>query len=224
MKILCEYTKSTIGQKTIVAVTGIMLIGFLVAHLAGNLQMFAGRGETVELTKMNAYAVLLKSNALLLWTMRMGLIAIAATHIFFTISLTRKNRAARPQSYAAKKSYATAASRTMVYGGLFLLLFIVYHLLHFTLGYAHSDLFQSHDVYQNVVDSFNVPAIAIVYILAMCTLFMHLFHGTVSLFQTLGMVNPAHLAAIKKLGLGLSILICGGFISIPVAVWIGCIS
>jgi succinate dehydrogenase / fumarate reductase cytochrome b subunit len=224
MNLLCQYTKSTIGKKTIVAVTGILLVGFLVAHLAGNLQMFAGRGESVELNKMNAYAVLLKSNALLLWTMRLGLIAIALAHIGFTISLTRQNRAARPESYALKKSCATVASRTMVYGGLFLLLFIVYHLLHFTVGSAHPNLFQEHDVYQTVIDSFNVPAIAIVYILAMCTLFMHLFHGTVSLFQTLGMVNPIHQAAIKKLGIGLSIVICGGFISIPVAIWMGWIN
>ena len=160
----------------------------------------------------------------LLWVARLGLLAAAVTHIIFTIQLTRQNRAARPQSYAMKKTYSTAASRMMIYGGLFLFGYIVYHLMHFTIGNAHPDLMHGHDVYQTVVDSFQVPMISSVYILAMIALFGHLYHGTVSLFQTLGVVNPVHLQVIKKLGIGISILICGGFISIPVSVWMGWIS
>jgi succinate dehydrogenase / fumarate reductase cytochrome b subunit len=221
MKFLCEYTKSTVGKKTIVAVTGLMLVGFLVVHVLGNIQMFAGRGETIELTKMNAYAMLLKKEAALLWGARLGLLAAALAHVFFTISLVRQNRAARPDAYVMKKSYATAASRMMVYGGLFLLFYIIYHLLHFTLGKVHSETFHDHDVYQAVVDSFQQPAICIVYIAAMCALFMHLYHGTVSLFQTLGVTNPVHVAAVKKLGIVLSLAICGGFVSIVIGVWAG---
>ena len=224
MKLLCEYTKSTVGKKTIVAITGLMLVGFLFVHMLGNLQMFAGRGETAELTKMNEYAALLKKEMALLWIARLGLLGAVLAHIFFTISLTRQNRAARPEGYAMKKTYSTLQSRTMFWGGLFMLFYIVYHLMHFTIGNAHTDLFHGHDVYQTVVDSFQVPAISIVYILAMLTLFMHLFHGVQSLFQTLGMSNPAHVALIKKIGIGLSVIICGGFISIPVGVWMGWIS
>ena len=223
MKFLCEYTKSTVGKKTIIALTGLMLVGFLFAHMLGNIQMFAGRGETVELTKMNEYAALLKKEPALLWMARLGLLAAALAHVVFTIALTRQNRAARPESYVNKKTYSTAASRTMIYGGLFLLCYIVYHLMHFTLGAVHKDLFHDHDVYQNVVDSFQQPMIASIYILAMIFLFMHLYHGVQSLFQTLGMSNPVHVAMAKKLGLGLSIIICGGFISIVIGVWMGCI-
>lgn len=221
MNLLCQYTKSTIGKKTIVAATGLMMIGFLFFHMLGNLQMFEGRGETIELTKMNQYAALLKKEMALLWIARLGLLGAVILHVIFTISLTRQNRAARPQAYAVKKTYSSAASRMMVWGGLFLLCYIVYHLKHFTIGTAHPELFHDHDVYQTVVDSFEVRAISVIYIAAMVSLFMHLYHGTVSLFQTLGMVNPIHQAAIKKLGIGLSIIICGGFISIPVAVWMG---
>jgi len=224
MKLLCEYTKSTVGKKTIVAITGLMLVGFLFFHMLGNVQMFAGRGETAELTKMNEYAALLKKEMALLWVARLGLLAAAAAHIFFTISLTRQNRAARPVGYANKKTYSTLASRTMIYGGLFLLFYIIYHLMHFTLGKVHGDLFHGHDVYQSVVDSFQRPMISTVYILAMVFLFMHLYHGVQSLFQTLGMTNPVHVRLAKQLGVFLSLIICGGFTSIVIGVWMGYIS
>lgn len=224
MKLLCEYTKSTVGQKTIVAITGLMLVGFLFAHMMGNLQMFAGAGETPQLTKMNEYAAFLKREPALLWMARLGLLAAAAAHIFFTISLTRRNRASRPVGYANKKTYSTVQSRTMIYGGLFLLFYIIYHLMHFTVGAVHQDLLHGHDVYQSVVDSFQQPSIAIVYILAMVFLFMHLLHGVQSLFQTLGMTNPSHVKFAKQLGWIISLVICGGFISIVVGVWMGCIS
>lgn len=221
MNLLCQYTKSTVGRKTIVAITGLAMVGFLVAHMLGNLQMFLGAGETPELTKMNTYAVFLKSEPALLWIARLGLIAMAVLHIYYTILLTRANRAARPIAYANKKTSSTLQSRTMFWGGLFIFFFIIYHLMHFTIGNAHPDLFRGHDVYQTVVDSFQVPAIAIVYIVAMFCLFMHLLHGAQSLFQTLGMSNPLHVRAAKCFGYALSTIICGGFISIPVAVWIG---
>lgn len=223
MNFLCQYTKSTIGKKTIVAVTGLMMIGFLVLHVLGNLQMFAGRGPTIETTKMNEYSALLRKEMALLWIARIVLLVSALTHVLFTISLTRQNRLARPENYHMRKTYSTAASRMMIYGGLFLLGYIVYHLLHFTVGAVHKDLFREHDVYQNVIDSFQNPMISAVYILAMLALFAHLYHGTVALFQTLGVSNPNHMKWIKKAGIGLSVIICGGFISIPVAVYLGCI-
>lgn len=223
MKLLCEYTKSTVGKKTIVAVTGLMLVGFLFVHMLGNIQMFAGAGETPELTKMNEYAGLLKKEPALLWMARFGLLGAALAHIFFTIALTRQNREARPVSYANKKTYSTLASRTMIYGGLFLLFYIIYHLMHFTLGVVHQDLFHGHDVYRSVVESFKQPMISTAYILAMVFLFMHLLHGIQSMFQTLGMTNPIHVRIAKQLGFGLAFIICGGFISIVIGVWMGCI-
>lgn len=224
MKLLCEYTKSTVGKKTIVAATGLMLVGFLFVHMLGNIQMFAGAGDTPELTKMNEYAALLKKEPALLWMARLGLLAAATAHIFFTVSLTRQNRAARPVSYANKKTSSTLQSRTMIYGGLFLFFYIIYHLMHFTLGAVHKDLFHGHDVYRSVVDSFQQPMICVVYILAMVFLFMHLLHGVQSLFQTLGLTNPSHVKLAKQLGLIISLVICGGFTSIVIGVWMGWIA
>lgn len=218
---ICQYTKSTIGRKTLVALTGVMMIGFLIAHMVGNLQMFEGRGLTPETTKMNEYAVLLRKEMALLWAARLGLLGAVLVHIICTISLAIQNKASRPQGYVMKKTYSTAASRMMVFGGLFLLCYIVYHLLHFTLGAVHQDLYHAHDVYQNVIDSFQNPIISGIYVLAMIFLFMHLYHGTVALFETLGMTNPLHIQWIKKLGIGLSVFICAGFISIPVGVYLG---
>jgi len=221
MNSICQYTKSTVGKKTIVAVTGLAMVGFLFVHMLGNLQMFEGAGATPELTKMNQYAKLLKSEMSLLWAARLGLLAAVITHIYFTISLTLQNKKARPESYANKKTYSTLQSRTMIWGGVFILFYIIYHLMHFTLGSAHPQLFHEHDVYQTVVDSFQVTSISFVYIAAMISLYMHLSHGIQSLFQTLGMTNPLHVNLIKKIGISLSIIICGGFISIPLSVWMG---
>ena len=221
MNVLSSYAKSTVGRKTLVAITGVILIGFLVAHVVGNLQMFEGRGLTPETTKMNEYSALLHQEMALLWAARLGLLISVIIHIICTISLAIQNKAARPQGYAMKKTYSSAASRTMVYGGLFLLGYIIYHLLHFTLGIAHPNLYHPHDVYQNVIDSFQNPIISGVYIAAMIVLYFHLYHGTVALFETLGMTNPLHVQWIKKLGVILSVGICGGFISIPLSVYMG---
>lgn len=221
MNPISQYAKSTVGRKTLVAITGVMMIGFLVAHVVGNLQMYEGRGLTPDTTKMNEYSALLHREMALLWVARLGLIATAVVHIVCTISLAIQNKAARPQGYVMKKTYSTAASRMMVFGGLFILCYIVYHLLHFTLGAVHKDLYHPHDVYQNVIDSFQNPAISAVYIAAMIALYFHLYHGTVALFETLGMTNPLHIQWIKKLGFILSVGICAGFISIPVGVYMG---
>lgn len=221
MDVACQYTRSTVGRKTLVAITGVILLSFLVAHVVGNLQMFEGRGPTPETTKMNEYSALLRKEMVLLWAARIGLLVAAITHVVCTISLAIQNKAARPQGYIMKKTYSTAASRMMVFGGLFILCYIVYHLLHFTLGVVHKDFFHPHDVYQNVIDSFHNPMISGVYIIAMIFLFFHLFHGTVALFETLGMTNPLHIKMIEKVGLLVSVGICGGFISIPVAVYLG---
>lgn len=223
MTFACSYLRSNVGKKTIVAVTGLIMVGFLFVHMLGNLQMFEGRELDPAMTKMNAYAAFLKKEMALLWGARLFLLASAALHVIFTIKLTIENKKARPEGYAVRKTYSSAASRMMIYGGIFLLFYIVYHILHFTTGSAHPELFHHEDVYQTVVASFQVPMISVVYVAAMVALFAHLYHGTLALFYTLGVTNPSHLCLAKKVGLGLSIIICGGFISIPVGVLLGCI-
>ncbi|MEZ4819784.1 MAG: succinate dehydrogenase cytochrome b subunit [Bdellovibrionota bacterium] len=223
-KTCCQIFHSSIFKKTIVALTGLIMIGFVFVHMLGNLQIFAGAGPSVDSTKINAYAALLKSQPLILWGSRLFLLLTVATHVLMTISLTQANRESRPQPYQMRKTYASAASRMMIFGGLTLLFYIVYHILHFTTGSVHSDLFSRHDVYSNVVLSFQNPVIVLVYVVAQIALFGHLYHGTVSVFQTLGFYRPSHIALIKAAGITLALVICAGFISIPVSVYFGLVS
>jgi len=212
---------STLFRKILVAATGIVMIGFVLVHMIGNLQVFAGAGPTVELTKINAYGALLKKNLIILWGARIFLLASVFLHVVMTVSLVRRNKKARPVAYAKRSSYASAASKMMFYGGITLFLYIIYHILHFTTGSVHTSLYVAHDVYGNLVRSFQKPLISFIYIIAQVALFGHLYHGTVSVFQTLGFSNPKHLRVIKKAGIGLSLIICLGFISIPVSILAG---
>ena len=200
------------------------MIGFLVVHLLGNLQVFAGAGVTPETTKLNEYALLLKKEPVLLWGARLFLILTAILHVMTTITLTQHNRDARPQHYEVRHSYASYASQMMIFGGLAILFYIVYHILHFTTGTVHADYFTPHDVYQNMIRSFQDPTIVGVYVAAQIALFAHLYHGTVSVFRTLGMNNPRHIFWIKKAGILFALIICGGFISIPVCIYFGMVS
>lgn len=200
------------------------MIGFLLVHMLGNLQVFAGAGPTPEATKINEYAALLKKEAVILWGARIFLLVTIATHVLMTISLTQHNRESRPQAYQVRHTYASPASRMMIFGGIAILFYVIYHILHFTTGHAHADLFTPHDVYKNMIVSFQDPSIVFVYVAAQVALFGHLYHGTVSLFQTLGVHNPKHISLIKTAGLGLAVLICGGFISIPLGIWFGVVS
>jgi succinate dehydrogenase / fumarate reductase cytochrome b subunit len=217
----CRFYHSTIGKKWIVAITGAMMIGFLVGHMAGNLQIFEGRGATIEATKINQYAAFLKKEMMVLWLVRLILLSAVIAHVVTTIQLVRINKKARPVGYVQRDTYSSVASRMMFYGGLTLFLYIIYHILHFTTGTVHPELYEPHDVYSNMVRSFQVWWISLIYIVAQAALFMHLYHGAVSLFQTMGVTNPRHLSVIKKGGIGLAVIICGGFISIPVAVLAG---
>lgn len=217
----CRFYRSTVGKKWIVAITGLMMIGFLLGHMVGNLQIFEGRGLTIETTKINQYAAFLKKEMALLWMARIGLLGAVFAHVIATISLVRLNKKARPHAYAVKKTYSTAASRMMFYGGIAIFLYIIYHILHFTTGTVHPGMHDHVDVYGNMVTSFQVWWISGIYIVAQLALFMHLYHGAVSLFQTMGVSNPRHMALVKKGGIGLAVLICGGFISIPLAVLAG---
>jgi succinate dehydrogenase / fumarate reductase, cytochrome b subunit len=190
MNIIISIFRSSIGRKYIMAVTGLLLFGFVTVHLIGNLQIFLGPDH------INAYAALLQGNKLVLWSFRIGLSAIALAHITTALSLTLENRAARPVAYLnSTPPYSDFASRTMVFGGLFLFAFILFHLLHFTVGVVHpsvmhyTDAKERHDVYRMMVESFQNPAISLVYIAGMAFLYLHLSHGISSLFQSLGLKN-----------------------------------
>ena len=216
---------SSIGLKMIMAVTGLALFLFLIAHLSGNLLTFAGAEA------FNTYAAKLKSLGPLLWVARIGLLVVFATHVLTATMLTRKNRAARPQNYVFKDTIqASYASRTMMMSGVITLLFVLYHLAHFTFHWVgatdaeHFDYLGRHDAYQMLVLGFQNPVTSGLYVIAMLVLGMHLSHGLSSLFQSLGLNHPNFFPAIKKVAPLLAWAIVIGFISIPVAVLAGMIA
>ena len=209
---------SSIGGKLVVALTGLGLVGFVIAHLSGNLLIFAGREALAE------YAEGLRKFPALLWALRIGLIVMAIAHIAFTIKLNLANKAARPVAYV-KKNYRRASfqSRTMVLTGLTLLAYIIYHLLHFTWRTTNAEIaaLGPYEVYDMLIIGFSNPAISAFYIIATVLLGMHLSHGISSVFQTLGINNPKYNKLFRSLGPALGVILALGFISIPVAVMTG---
>jgi succinate dehydrogenase / fumarate reductase cytochrome b subunit len=210
---------TSIGKKIVVAVTGAILLLFLLGHMLGNLQVFAGPGPTPEQTQLNEYAHLLRAEMGLLWTVRLILIAAFLVHVFTTILLYLENRRARPVGYAVRHYRATTVySRVMLWGGLAVLGYVVYHILHLTTGTIDPDLFDPGDVYGNVIRSFQNPWISGVYILATVALYFHLHHAFVSVFETLGVHHPRHLEWVKRGARVLAVVIVVGFVSVPIGV------
>ncbi len=206
---------TTIGKKIIVAVTGAVLFGFVCGHLLGNLLVFAGSQI------FNQYAMTIKSNLVILWGTRAVLLFSVFLHVIFTILLVRQNRASRPISYHRyEPQVSTIGSRFMIWSGLFLAGYIVYHLLHFTVGSVHPQ-FDHRDIYSNVIIGFSSVPVSLVYIAAMIALGFHLHHGIWSLFQTLGLNHPKYNRARRVFATIASFGISIGFISIPVAVLAG---
>jgi succinate dehydrogenase / fumarate reductase, cytochrome b subunit len=203
------------GKKVVMAVTGIILFAFVVAHLLGNLQIFLGR------EKLNAYAELLRHNEGLLWVARVILLAALGLHVLAAVQLTRLKREARPERYRTRRDLqASYASRTMMWSGPIILAFVIYHILHLTFGTLHGS-FTPNDVYANVVSGFQNFLVSLVYIVAMILLGMHLQHGLWSLSQSLGLGNPDHSRKAKLFARVLALLIVVGNISIPIAVLTG---
>lgn len=210
-----RFFEATIVKKAIVAVTGIVLFGFVVAHLLGNLQVFLGP------ERLNGYSAMLKNNIELLWPARIFLLVCVGAHIVATLQLARIKNSARPVAYAKKNNgHSSVASRTMYYSGPMILAFVIYHLLHMTLGTVHPQ-FSETDVYANLIYGFQQPIVAIAYVIAMALLCLHLNHGIWSIFQTLGLAHPAYTPRIKASARAVSILIFLGFVSIPAAVLAG---
>jgi succinate dehydrogenase / fumarate reductase cytochrome b subunit len=205
-------------------VTGVMLIGFVIMHMVGNLQVFLG-AET-----LNAYGKMLHDLGGLLWVARFGLIGAVVLHIASGLRLASLNKAARPVRYVHETTVqASFASRYMKLSGLVVLAFVVYHLLHFTLGGAVPDDTNfldpqgRKDIYKMVVLGFQQPAVSAAYIIAMILLGLHLNHGATSLFQSLGLRNVKYNTIIDKVGPALSILVVVGNCSMPIAILTGLI-
>lgn len=211
------------GKKVLMAVSGLALFGFIVAHLLGNLQIFLGQEE------LNRYSAFLKSTGELLWFARIGLLVMVAIHIVTAISLTLENKAARPVEYQGGKDYVAAsyASRTMHLSGPIVLAYIIYHLLHFTVRSVHPefghllDAQGRHDVYSMLVLSFQQWPIVLAYLIGNGLLAFHLSHGLYSMLQSLGLQSlasrPMSRVVAKVVGWGIFL----GYASIPLGVFFG---
>lgn len=210
------FWRSAIGRKMVMAVTGILLVGFLLSHMASNILVFTDPAALSE------YAEWLRSFGPLLWVARLGLLGLAALHVWAALTLTRDNRRARPVGYAQYAlSSSTWGARSMRVGGFILLFFIVFHILHFTTGTVHPD-FVPGDVGGNLVAGFQLqPAVAAFYMVAMVALGLHLSHGIWSFFQTLGLHHPRWNRARQVTAWILTLAIAGGLLLIPVGVLAG---
>ena len=214
-----------VGKKVVMAVTGIVLVGFVIAHMLGNLKIFLGAQA------IDTYAVFLRTMgeplvpySALLWVVRIVLLTCVALHITAAVQLTRMSRAARPHGYDTKESIATTyAARTMRWSAVIVVLFIVYHLLHLTGGVVGWEPGQFRDlsVYHNVVAGFSVWYVSLFYIVAMAALCLHLDHGVWSLLQTLGWNNARTTSTLRTLSREVALAVFVGFISVPVAVLAG---
>lgn len=223
--------RSSLGRKYLMAGSGLLLFGFLIGHLLGNLQVF-GSPDLI-----NTYAYFLKSKPGLLWGARLGLLVVIGVHLASAISLTLQNRAARPVPYAAGgKAYgAPANSRTMVLSGSVILAFVIYHLLHFTallpaingvgdfrkLETTLPNGVRVHDVYAMMILGFQVWWVTLFYLIAQVLLFLHLSHGLSSMFQSLGLRNHTWWPRVRGFAQAASLALFVGYASIPIAVLAG---
>ncbi len=216
MNTLLSFWRSTIGKKVVMGVTGLIGLGFVVGHMAGNLQAFSGE------EKIDAYGALLHGplHELLLLA-RVVLIAAVVLHITAAYQLTMISRAARPLDYANRKpQVSTLASKTLRWGGVLLLVFIVFHILHFTVGTVHPD-FVAGRVYRNLSTGFAVKWVAAFYLVAMVALGMHLYHGAWSSMRTLGLARQSAHPLKRYLPVALALVISVGFAAIPLAFLVG---
>jgi len=218
------FLASSVGAKVIMGLTGLVLWGFVLGHMVGNLQLFQSDAPEA----LAAYAEFLHTlgHGVALWGVRAVLLTVIGAHIFFGLRLARMNLVARGTEYRARKNRRTnLASLTMAVSGLVILFFIVFHLLHFTGGviqpeHYHPDAQGRHDVYRMVVAGFKTPWIVAIYVIGQALLLSHLVHGTVSLWQSLGVHHGVWTPALKIGGRALAIFIVAGNIAMPLAVFL----
>ncbi len=217
------FYRSSIGRKMIVALTGVILLVFVVGHLLGNLQIFLGPRW------INDYAQHLRDLGPLLWVVRITLLVAVILHIWFTIRLALENRRARPEAYRRKDTVrATFASRNMAMSGLIVLVFIIYHLAHFTVRVTDArfpllkdDPLGHHDVYSMMVYGFQNIYVCAFYVIGLFLLALHLSHGASSFFQSLGLNDKKLTPRLARGARIFSWLIFAGYASIPVAILLG---
>jgi succinate dehydrogenase / fumarate reductase cytochrome b subunit len=222
MKWLRDFYRSSLGKKAVMAVTGVLLFGFVLLHMLGNLKLFMGP------QKLNGYAEGLRafgepilSHGDVLWILRIGLLAAVGLHVVSAWQLRRQNARARPESYArTTHQAATYASRSMFWGGVLIVAFVVYHLLHMTVGNVHAE-FVVGDVHHNMVTAFVNPFVSGFYIVAVLALGFHLYHGLWSFFQSLGWTGPRLAGFRRTFAVTFAILVSAGFIAVPVTILSG---
>lgn len=227
---LVDLYSTAVGKKYVMAITGLLLMGFVVAHMVGNLKLF--QGETDGVYALDVYAVWLKEllypaapKSAVLWVMRSGLIVAVLLHIHAAYGLTVINRKARSVKYQSARDYDVAnfASRTMRWTGVIVLLFILWHLADFTFGWVNPD-FVYGEVHRSVVASFDRVPVAVFYIVANIALGIHLFHGLWSLFQSMGWNNPRFNAWRRPLATAIATVVVVGNVSFPIAVLAGIVT
>jgi len=219
-----RFYEAPIGKKAVMAVTGLVLFTYVIAHLLGNLQIYSGNPEQI-----NTYAAFLHNpaNAIALWVARLVLLLCVVLHITAAIQLWGQNRSARPVAYHRKSDVPTAyAARTMRWSGVIIAAFVIFHILHLTVGAVPglpvAEISENHpDVRANVIHGFQNFGVSAFYIVAMLLLCMHLYHGIWSMFQSMGIAHPRYTPAIKRGAAVIAILIAAGNISIPLAVMAG---
>ncbi|MCM2358838.1 MAG: succinate dehydrogenase cytochrome b subunit [Geobacteraceae bacterium] len=214
---------STVGRKILMAITGILMVLFVVVHLLGNTSIFIPGG-------LNAYAEHLHALPPLVWAFRLAMLTFLVVHVLYGIQLTLENNAANPKGYAVKRQLkANFSSENMIWTGLLLLLFIGYHILHFTVRVTPDivqgvDSLGRFDVFTMVVSSFSHGIISLIYVAAMVVLFLHLKHGIQSFFQTMGWSSDRSLPVIVKVGAVVAVIFLIGYSSIPVSILTGILS
>jgi succinate dehydrogenase / fumarate reductase cytochrome b subunit len=207
--------RSHIGKKALMAVTGLVLFVYVVVHMLANLQAFAGAA------RLDHYAAQLRVFPALLWTARLVLLAAVLVHLTAGIELWAERHRARPVSYRDHAPVgSTPASRTMIWSGLLILGFVVYHLLDLTFGVANPD-FREGQVFHNVIVSFGRGAAVLFYVAAVVGLGFHLWHGLFSAFQSLGATNRAFTPGIRRAAAAVATLLAVGFSAVPLAVLFG---
>lgn len=214
--------RSTLAKKAVMAVSGIVLFGFVLVHMLGNLKLYLG---TDALNHYGEWLRVVGEPALpgegALWIARVGLLVAVVAHIWAAWQVTRRSRAARPRQYEeVHRVQLDYADRTMRWAGVIIALFIVYHLLHFTTGTLHND-FVPGDVYHNVVAGFSIWWVAAIYIVANLMLGLHLYHGLWSMFQTLGWTHPTFNPWRRRFAAAFALLVTAGNVSFPLAVLTG---
>jgi succinate dehydrogenase / fumarate reductase cytochrome b subunit len=227
VKRIAAFYGSVVGKKVLVAVTGILLFSFVVGHMTGNLKSLMGTNAD-GVAKVDVYAHFLRTvgdpvlgHEQFLWTFRVVLLVAFVVHVVTVIQLWRINRLARPVGYTVQRHLKSSiSSRWMLVSGLFVLAFVVFHILHFTTGTIDPARFREGAVYDNLYRSFRLWYYPLVYVAAMCLLALHLYHGVWSLFQTLGLDNPDRNRGLRMLAVVAAVLLLIGFCAVPVAFYL----